>query len=196
MHAVAITEKSLDLIATNNGGVRPQVRPSPYPNGCAADYFLLPTNPNDHAQIINTDVFFETYEFVGPESLFEFRPIQSLVEEQPKSLTIDRVWVNLVDSVFLDCVELYVPESALVVDIQRDIDTHLGSPAIGIWIQYDSAERTKSGSLVSKVWRVGVIADGATFSPDSRHLSTTVVEGRAWHLIDIDDVIRWAPCCE
>jgi hypothetical protein len=72
-HAVSINEKTLDLIATNNGGLKPEIEPGP--NGHPGTYFLLPSDPNAHAKILSIDDFFETYEFVGPESLDEFRPI-------------------------------------------------------------------------------------------------------------------------
>lgn len=195
MHAIAITDPALDLIATNNGGMRPRVRTSPYANGCAADYFILPTNPNDHAQIINTDVFFEMYEFVGPESPTEFRPIRPLSEEntpiKEMPLTVDSVFVDFTDAVFLDAVEIHVPETAQVVDIQRAI----GKPGASIYFQYNSDERQTIGSRASKTWRIGVIGDGAAFSSASRHQATVIVEGRAWHLIDVESNMDWAPCC-
>lgn len=75
-YAVSINEKSLDLIATNNGGLKPEIEPGPY--GHPGTYFLLPENPNDHAEILSIEDFFETYGFVGPESLTEFRPIYRL----------------------------------------------------------------------------------------------------------------------
>jgi hypothetical protein len=81
MHAVSINTKSLDLIATNNGGLKPEIEPSPYPN-CAATYFILPTNPNEHARIVSVDEFFDNYEFVGPEADDEFRPIREMSEEE------------------------------------------------------------------------------------------------------------------
>lgn len=80
MHAVSINEKSLDLIATNNGGLKPEIEPSPYENGCPAAYFVLPTDPNDHAEIVSTDKFFNNYEFVGPEAPDAFRPIVPIIE--------------------------------------------------------------------------------------------------------------------
>lgn len=74
-YAVAITEESLDLIATNNGGLKPLIDKSPYPNGSPAHYFLLPENPNDHATILTADEFVDSYEFVGPDQLDRFVPI-------------------------------------------------------------------------------------------------------------------------
>lgn len=94
MHAVSINEKSLDLIATNNGGLQPKIEPSPYPNGCPANYFILPTDPNDHAEIVSTDDLFDNYEFVGPESDTEFRPIKPLdesVKHEPYSIDRDQL---------------------------------------------------------------------------------------------------------
>jgi len=67
-HAVRINEKSLDLIATNNGGLQPQIEDE-------ATYFLLPDNPNHHAQILGIGEFNQYYTFLGPESLEEFRPV-------------------------------------------------------------------------------------------------------------------------
>lgn len=72
-YAVSVNEKSLDLIATNNGGVRPEIEPGPH--GHPGTYFILPENPNDHAEILSIEDFFEQYEFIGPESLDKFRPI-------------------------------------------------------------------------------------------------------------------------
>lgn len=75
-YAVAINEAALDLIATNNGGLAPAIEPGP--KGHPGTYFLLPDNPNDHAEILDIDKFFETYEFIGPEALDEFRPIRHI----------------------------------------------------------------------------------------------------------------------
>lgn len=72
-HAVSINEKSLDLIATNNGGLKPEIERGHH--GHPATYFILPTDPNDHAEILTIESFFEKYEFVGPESSSEFRPV-------------------------------------------------------------------------------------------------------------------------
>lgn len=77
-HAVSVNEKSLDLIATNNGGLKPEIEESPYSNGTAGSYFLLPDDPNAHAEILGVDAFFDTYEFIGPEHPAEFRPIVRL----------------------------------------------------------------------------------------------------------------------
>lgn len=90
-HAVNINEKSLDLIATNNGGLKPKIEPSPYGNITAGTYFILPTDPNDHAKIVSIDEFFDNYEFVGPEALDEFRPIRELTQAEKESpYVIDR----------------------------------------------------------------------------------------------------------
>jgi hypothetical protein len=75
-HAVSINEKSLDLIATNNGGLRPEIEAGPH--GHPGTYFILPDDPNHHAVIVSIEDFFENYEFVGPESLDEFRPVVRL----------------------------------------------------------------------------------------------------------------------
>lgn len=75
-YAVAINEKSLDLIATNNGGLQPKIEAGPH--GHPGTYFVLPENPNQHAEILSIEDFFETYAFVGPEALHEFRPIYRL----------------------------------------------------------------------------------------------------------------------
>lgn len=80
MHAVSINEKSLDLIATNNGGIKPEIKPSPYLNDTVGTYFILPTNPNNPAEIVSIDQFFDNYEFVGPEALDEFRPIKPILQ--------------------------------------------------------------------------------------------------------------------
>lgn len=93
-HAVSINEKSLDLIATNNGGLKPVIEPGP--NGRPGTYFILPTNPNHPAEIVSVEDFFENYEFVGPESLEEFRPIALLprdgiafIKREPYSIDRD-----------------------------------------------------------------------------------------------------------
>jgi hypothetical protein len=75
-YAVCINEKALDLIATNNGGLKPEIEP--LPNGHAGTYFILPDDPNDHAQILDISEFFEKYQFLGPESDTEFRKIAQL----------------------------------------------------------------------------------------------------------------------
>lgn len=93
-HAVSINEKSLDLIATNNGGIRPEIEPSPYANGCSANYFILPDDPNDHADIVSADHLFDNFEFVGPESDSEFRPIKPILEfvkREPYSIDRDHL---------------------------------------------------------------------------------------------------------
>jgi hypothetical protein len=72
-YAVSVNENSLDLIATNNGGLKPEIEKGPH--GHPGSYFLLPADPNEHATILSIEDFFETYDFVGPESLDEFRPI-------------------------------------------------------------------------------------------------------------------------
>lgn len=73
-YAVSINEDSLELIATNNGGLAPQIEKGP--NGHPGTYFIIPDNPNDHAEIVPIEQFFEKYEFIGPEALDEFRPIR------------------------------------------------------------------------------------------------------------------------
>jgi hypothetical protein len=89
MYAVSINEKSLDLIATNNGGVRPIVEPGP--NGHPGTYFILPTDPNDHAEIVGIDKFFTLYEFIGPEADDAFRPIKTILQfEKMGPYQIDR----------------------------------------------------------------------------------------------------------
>lgn len=91
MHAVSINEKSLDLIASNNGGVEPEIEPSPYGNGTAGTYFILPTDPNDHAEIVSIDEFFDNYQFYGPEAEDAFRPIRKLSQEEKDApYVIDR----------------------------------------------------------------------------------------------------------
>jgi len=67
-HAVRINEQSLDLIATNNGGLKPQIEDE-------ITYFLLPDDPNHHAQILGADEFAQFYTFTTPEALDEFRPV-------------------------------------------------------------------------------------------------------------------------
>lgn len=67
-YAVSINEQSLDLIATNNGGLKPEIEQG-------RTYFVLPENPNGHAEILSVEDFFKKYDFVGPESDNEFRPI-------------------------------------------------------------------------------------------------------------------------
>jgi hypothetical protein len=67
-YAVSVNEKSLDLIATNNGGLKPEIE-------VGGTYFLLQDNPNQPATILSTEDFFETHEFIGPESPEEFRPV-------------------------------------------------------------------------------------------------------------------------
>jgi hypothetical protein len=89
MHAVSINEKSLDLIATNNGGLQPAIEPGP--NGHPGTYFILPTNPNDHAEIVSIDDFFNNYEFLEPEALDAFRPIRPILQfEKMGPYQIDR----------------------------------------------------------------------------------------------------------
>ena len=75
-YAVSINEKSLDLIASSNGGLKPEIEEGPH--GHPGTYFLLPSNPNHHAEILSIEDFFENYEFVGPESLTEFVPVARL----------------------------------------------------------------------------------------------------------------------
>ena len=75
--AVGINKKSLDLIATNNGGLQPKIEESPYPH-CAGTYFVLPDNPNNHAEILSVDDFFDKYQFVGLESDDEFTPCHKI----------------------------------------------------------------------------------------------------------------------
>jgi len=67
-YAVSVNEKSLDLIATNNGGLKPEIEEG-------GTYFILPDNPNDHAQLVSTEEFSETFSFVEAESVDEFRPV-------------------------------------------------------------------------------------------------------------------------
>ena len=74
--AVSVNPHSLDLIATNNGGVQPEIEEGP--RGHPGSYFVLPDDPNDHAEILGIDEFLEKYEFLEPETLNAFRPVQLL----------------------------------------------------------------------------------------------------------------------
>lgn len=78
MHAVSINEKSLDLIATNNGGLQPKIEPGP--DGHPGTYFILPDDPNDYAEIVTAESFFKNYEFVGVESQDKFVEIKSILQ--------------------------------------------------------------------------------------------------------------------
>jgi hypothetical protein len=78
-YAVPINRKSLDLIATNNGGLKPQIEMGP--KGFPGTYFVLEDDPNLPAKIISIEDFFETYEFLEPESLTDFRPIAQIQKE-------------------------------------------------------------------------------------------------------------------
>ena len=73
MHAVMITSHTLDLIATNNGGLKPDVE-------AWGGYFILPTDPNDPAEIVPIDVFFRNYVFIGTEATDRFRPIKAILQ--------------------------------------------------------------------------------------------------------------------
>jgi hypothetical protein len=75
-HAVSVNPHSLDLIATNNGGLQPEIEEGP--RGHPGSYFVLPDDPNGHAEILSINEFFEKYEFTEPEALNEFRPIELL----------------------------------------------------------------------------------------------------------------------
>jgi hypothetical protein len=73
-YAVPINRQSLDLIATNNGGLQPKIEMGP--KGHPGTYFVLQDDPNQHAEIVPIEDFFETYEFLEPESLTEFRKVE------------------------------------------------------------------------------------------------------------------------
>lgn len=89
MYAVPINLKSLDLIATNNGGLKPQIELTD--KGHPGTYFVLPNDPNDHAEIVDIDQFFNNYEFIGPEALDAFRPIKPIIQfVQTGPYSIDR----------------------------------------------------------------------------------------------------------
>lgn len=79
MYAVPINRQSLDLIATNNGGLQPAIEMGP--KGHPGTYFVLPDDPNEHAEIVPIEDFFSTYEFLEPEALDAFRKIARIVNE-------------------------------------------------------------------------------------------------------------------
>lgn len=189
-YAVPITEQSLDLIATNNGGLQPEVVRTP--EGDEGSFFLLPENPNESADILTRDQFFDNYMFIGGGRPNEFRPVSYIGERDrtATTLVIHKATVDISEAMFLDCVEVHVPSDALIVDIQRD-GRFPGT--VGIWYQRIAPDMAGSASWDSIVWGVRVIADGAEFPSSARHLMTVVVEGRAWHLLDLYDNMAWAP---
>lgn len=69
--AVEITEKSLDTIESVNGGVRPEIEES-------MTYFVTSDIADHHNEILSADDFFAKYDFDGPESLTELRPVHRL----------------------------------------------------------------------------------------------------------------------
>lgn len=79
MYAVPINRQSLDLIATNNGGLQPKIEMGP--KGHPGTYFVLPDDPNDHATIVSIEDFFDTYEFLEPEALDAFRKVARITNE-------------------------------------------------------------------------------------------------------------------
>ena len=85
MYAVPINRQSLDLIATNNGGLQPAIEMGP--KGHPGTYFVLPDDPNEPATIVPIEDFFDTYEFLEPEALDAFRKI---VRKDETPYKIDR----------------------------------------------------------------------------------------------------------
>jgi hypothetical protein len=78
-YAVPINRQSLDLIATNNGGLQPKIEMGP--KGHPGTYFVLQDDPNQHAEIVPIEDFFETYEFLEPEALDAFRKVARITNE-------------------------------------------------------------------------------------------------------------------
>lgn len=68
-HAVPVTPESLDLIATNNNGIKPEIEGE-------ETFFLLPEDPNEHAAIIGKNEFYDNYTFVEGGRPNEFRRIK------------------------------------------------------------------------------------------------------------------------
>lgn len=87
MHAVLINHQSLDLIATNNGGIRPDVE-------AWGSYFILPTDPNDHAEIVSADDFDKNYtliEGMADDRFVRIVPVVQFVKREPYSIDRDEL---------------------------------------------------------------------------------------------------------
>lgn len=106
-YAVPINRQSLDLIATNNGGLQPKIEMGP--KGHPGTYFVLPDNPNEHAEIVPIEDFFNKYDFLEPESLSEFRRVSL---RQTEAYQIDREELAKMVAAHISGIKDAIPEQA------------------------------------------------------------------------------------